>query len=422
MSLHLGTAKVDITPSHPVPLAGFGFRRGNSEGVQAPLFLKVFSFRYDDGKRVILLIADLLGWDTDTVAECRKRIVRNECFADADLVFHATHTHCGPQISRLFSSGLGRPDDGYIDFLLRRVEEACPAAIKNEEPVEAFLRDGTTSIPINRRRRTDAGVEMAPNPEGEIDRTVTLVDFARADGTLKGQLIHTACHLTSSGDNRVSSEFAGIAAERWSESFPERPLVGFMQGFCGDVRPALVRNDQFYRGSLDRETEDLADIFLEELSAIRSTAPSPIELESRCLRKKVLVALPLENNFTSRVVAEHRGDEGYIGEWARFWEAKGTTPDTLTVELSAWRPGKKFAFLFAGAEVVGHYAIALKASLSEKVLCCGYTDGVATYIPTACQLAEGGYESRDAMYWFLTPAPFAPECEEIFMEALRELL
>ncbi len=67
----LGAAKVDITPRTPVPLAGFAFRRGRAEGVHAPLYLKVLSFGYQDGRRLIVLAADLLWWGNDTVEECR---------------------------------------------------------------------------------------------------------------------------------------------------------------------------------------------------------------------------------------------------------------------------------------------------------------------------------------------------------------
>ena len=41
----VGVAKVDITPDYPIRLAGYGFRRAESEGVIQKIWAKVLEFK-----------------------------------------------------------------------------------------------------------------------------------------------------------------------------------------------------------------------------------------------------------------------------------------------------------------------------------------------------------------------------------------
>ena len=52
-----GVAKVDITPSHPIRLNGFGFRRAESEGVYQKLWAKALAIDTGDGAPAILTFA-----------------------------------------------------------------------------------------------------------------------------------------------------------------------------------------------------------------------------------------------------------------------------------------------------------------------------------------------------------------------------
>src|SRR5699024_7530947 len=49
-------------------------------------------------------------------------------------------------------------------------------------------------------------------------------------------------------ENIISSEFIGICCEKLEELYPG-VTVTYLQGFCGDVRPNLIKNSDFYRGS-----------------------------------------------------------------------------------------------------------------------------------------------------------------------------
>ena len=46
-SYDVGVAKIDITPDYPVRLSGFGFRRDESEGVQAAIYARALAIGSD---------------------------------------------------------------------------------------------------------------------------------------------------------------------------------------------------------------------------------------------------------------------------------------------------------------------------------------------------------------------------------------
>src|SRR4051812_3401110 len=66
----VGVSKVDVTPSYPVRLHGFGFRKTESEGVKQHLFAKALAI--GDEQPFVLITVDNLGvprWMTEQVAK-----------------------------------------------------------------------------------------------------------------------------------------------------------------------------------------------------------------------------------------------------------------------------------------------------------------------------------------------------------------
>src|SRR4051794_6411043 len=58
-----GAASTDITPAGPVWLAGYASRKSPSEGVTLPIHAKALALRDADGGAVVLVTADLVGFD-----------------------------------------------------------------------------------------------------------------------------------------------------------------------------------------------------------------------------------------------------------------------------------------------------------------------------------------------------------------------
>ena len=59
----VGTAKIDVTPTEPVRMAGYGSRDHPSEGVDTPLYVRCVALKSSEGDQPVslLLSVDTIG-------------------------------------------------------------------------------------------------------------------------------------------------------------------------------------------------------------------------------------------------------------------------------------------------------------------------------------------------------------------------
>jgi hypothetical protein len=440
MSLLLGCAVSDITPNKPVPLSGFGFRHGNFDSVYGPLSLRCFIFRYAE-KDLVVFSADILCWGRDS-AESAGKLLEKQYPRKADFLFLATHTHCGPSITRLFA-GVGDGDGEYIAWVVDKTLETALKAAERFRSVKVSVHSGKTGIGINRRLKTERGVFMAPNPEGPKNDEIKLVEFTACenDGTFNaGETVAVwacvSCHPTASADNRVDKEFFARGLDYYVESHAPRATGALLEGCCGDVRPALIRDGAFFRGTLDKESEELSRRFSEELEGAKKNPGITLTLnESGCFSRHI-VELPYNPDFPHKnrlallegssenlrsedVMVSGAGDEKIA--WARHFRDT-PVPAAMALEIFSFNLGKEFGFLFFSAEVVCEYSLYCRKESGGRIWAGAYAGGMTTYIPTAAQLEEGGYEPYECMFALLQPAPFAGTVEKILKEKIKSLV
>lgn len=422
--LSLGTAKVDITPGHPVPLAGFSERNGLYRDIHRKLYARVWFFRQTDRtgteRNALLVQADLIWWGSD-VADALIRDVRRRWRTEA-VILHASHTHSGPQTTATFTSFLGKPDPDYIRFVKERLLAGIDAAARNTEPVVIFKAAGRCHIAVNRRkRREDGTVGMAPNPAGPVDSEVQVVKFAKPDGACKGVLFHYACHPTTTRDNAVSSEFPGAAMEAVESAYPYPVVASFLQGCCGDVRPALVREGQFVNGTRE-DVEAFGRTLADEVLRVLN-GPMDELASSLGAMKRAEIELPVDPVPDEQELKAAASKEGVYAEWARLLlDHPERRKPTVPLRLSLLQLADALALLAIDAEVVVEYGLAIKRLSRGRVLPLPYSNGMIGYLPTARQIDEGGYESRESLYFFGLPGPFAAEAERLVMERIAALI
>src|SRR5512141_961263 len=98
-----GVATIDITPERSLWMAGFAARTQASEGTALPLHAKALALKCGNQPTAVLVTTDLLGLTariTDRVAALVQRRYR---IRRADLLFNASHTHCGPVVDEQLS-------------------------------------------------------------------------------------------------------------------------------------------------------------------------------------------------------------------------------------------------------------------------------------------------------------------------------
>lgn|GEM_PF-102270 len=416
--LSIGTAKVDITPSRPVPLGGFASRMaaGAFEGISHPLYARILCFEHSDADGLktsaVLVSADLLWWGSQMVEPLKRRI-REHWPADT-VILHGTHTHSGPQIWDGFSVYGGSVDPAYIAELEATVLQGIDQAISDMEPVSVEIGNGQCDIATNRRSRGGNQVQIASNEKGPADRKLTIVRYkSTADDRVKAVLVHYACHPVVTAENLVSSEFTGVAMEQLERSIGDGAICAYLQGTCGDINP----NDADM--GADAQVVMLGNRLADDVNKVLTGTMRRVgSVNLRSIRMSV--ALPLQA-LPERDYLESLTDEpGVMGEWSRkLLSRREGIPASMSLEMTGLALAENFNLLAMNAEVVVEYGLYLKSISNQAVVPIAYSDGMIGYIPTARQLEEGGYEPIDSTYYFGLPAPFAPATEARLKEALN---
>lgn len=420
--LFLGASKIDITPPHPVPLAGFAARRelGPYEAVMRPLYARTLLLQHRDERgnktSAAIVSADLLWWGSDRAPELKKRI-QERCDA-GEVILTATHTHSGPQTSDRFTASLGDPDMAYITYLEERVLEGVSLAEQGMEPVTMERGKGRSPIGIHRRISKEGAIEFGPNASGPVDHDLSVIRFMAAGDRVKAALVHYACHPVTTADNVVSSEFTGVAMERLESTLGEGTVAAFLQGMCGDINPSIVQ--PFCSGSdaeVGRIGEMLADDVLQALSA-KLTPLTPVPIRSRVVR----LPLPLQRLPMREELEALQSNSGVMGEWSRLLLGNPhRISGALELEMTRLTLAAELALLTVNAEAVVEYGLYAKALSGDRVLPMGYCNGMIGYVPTRKQLIEGGYEALESTFYFGIPAPLQQSVEERMREAIDEL-
>ncbi len=97
--MEVGVARIDITPTGPIRLAGYGIRKKTeSEGILQPLGAKAMAFGTDAQGPSIFITVDLLGIPANITRKLTDQLSAKIGIDAARLVICASHTHGGPEL------------------------------------------------------------------------------------------------------------------------------------------------------------------------------------------------------------------------------------------------------------------------------------------------------------------------------------
>ena len=417
--LRLGVAKAEITPSGPLPLAGFSHRSGPSQGVERPLFVRAFLWEQEGVERVLIVCADLIWWGPELVGRLRRELWKRFGLPESSVILHATHNHSGPQTSGRFSPLLGTPNPDYLAEVEKTVLESVENAATKAEPVTVERDSAMCRIGINRRRAVGGGIVMAPNEDGPVDPEVTVILFRTSSGRIRAALVHHACHPTTTDDNFVSSEFPGVTAEMLEQRLDNQAVVMYLQGCCGDVRPALVANDEFYRGGV-ADVDRLGNTLAQKISPLLAR-PMRILAPCRLASRTTNVSLRLQRTPMENELSRTSQQGTTVGGMSRP-SYEGSVRERVSLEMTLLELADGLSLLALNGEPVAEYGLWVKKRFDGRVLPLGYSNGMIGYLPVAHQVDEGGYEARDSAPFFGLPAPFDRTLENTIKERITSFV
>lgn len=403
-TLLVGAAMVDITPDFPVSLAGFGSRQGALvTEVADPLSLQVTVLE-SDGSRIALVAADLLSWGPELVDRLRPMLAARLTTPADNLTFVATHTHSGPQTAEFHAPILGAFDPRFLGLVTTRALAAADRAASSLEP--ATVHRGIGSHDLGRYRRGD-------QDPGPTDDELTTVAFRRDDGSLIAAWVHYTCHPVINATHAMTPDFAGLAAREVAAR--TGGVVSYLQGCCGDQNPQWL--DRAGIEVARREGGRLAEAVLRTLDGEGDPLPPALLTGTWST-----VDLPFRSQPTREELLTASRVPGVEGEWgSAFLAHPERLAPTVTLLLQRLDVAEGLSLLAMNAEVCVAYGLAVRESSQHRCLPVGYANGIIGYLPTAAQIAVGGYEPVESARCYLLPGLFAPEVESLTLAEIRRL-
>jgi neutral ceramidase len=231
-----GAASLDITPERSLWMAGFARRTQPSQGVALPLRAKALALQHRDGRPVVLVTVDLLGVTARLTDRVAAELQRLHGVRRAEILFNASHTHCGPvvdeQLSVAYDLAPAQWDDvrAYTAQLESKLVAVAGEALTRLRPARIGYARGEASFAANRR--------VTFTPAGPVDHGVPVL---RVDGAGREPLAIVfgyACHNTTLQDGFVQyhGDYAGVAQAALELRHPGTTAL-FVAGCGADANP-----------------------------------------------------------------------------------------------------------------------------------------------------------------------------------------
>jgi len=421
-----GAATSNITPDLGVIMDGTIMQIGPAKHVHDELHARCLAL--DDGStRVAFAICDVTMIARELVDRARKLAAERTGISQSHILISATHTHSTP---RLIDLGLGKANQEYEDFFVRRVTDGIQRAIDNLGP--ARIGWGSVQKPehvFNRRwllkpdkslvnpfgEKADRawmypGADAALEPAGPVDPEVAFLAVQHADGRPLAVLANYALHYAGGiPQGTVSADYFGVFSKHLEElvGSPQQdpPFVAMMSnGTCGDVANVRVGNQGIPRptlpayGNMRAIGHDVAEAVANAVKGVQYQDASPLSaIESEIsLGVRRPDAARLEWARMTCVTDKDLGKLTRPQIYAREALLLEAMPSEVPVRLQAIRVGD----VGIGAipcEVFAETGLAIKKQTTARhTFVIELANGFHGYLPTPRQHALGGYETWPA--------------------------
>src|SRR5437867_942566 len=430
LAIDAGVARVDVTPSEPIRLTGYGPRKTNSVGVEQKLWAKALALGSDREGPALLLTLDNCGIAESTYRELVARLTKKTRLKQSSIAIACSHTHSGPCTTdwapNIFSSDISPPQQAVIDRytteLIGKMEAVALAALKDRRPSQLSWSQGQLGFARNRRVVAGNTARFGDNAAGPVDHALPVLKITDPDGKLRAVVANYACHCTTLGGefNHVCGDWAGYAQEAIEREHPD--AIALITIGCGaDANPFPRGGDDGGLALAIRHGEELAA----EVQRLLGLTFTP--LNARLTTRLKEIRLPFGPHFTRDQWQARATNSGIVGYHARKWLARldrgEKTPESLYYPISTWQFGEDLALVFLPGEVVVDYALQLKQDFDpQRLWVSAYANYVPWYIPSRRSLAEGGYEAEDSLWYYDRPARISTNAEDLIIRTVHELV
>jgi hypothetical protein len=393
----VGLAQAKITPEQPIFLAGYGNRNKPFEKVEADLYAKALALEDREGRRLVVVTTDLLGFPAAVAEPICDSIREKTGLKREQILLNSSHTHTGPMLG-LDVKGLDGlpPGDAqrtvaYTRQLQDKVVDVVVRATASLEPAQLSWGTGVAHFVMNRREFTPNGVILGVNPRGLADRTAPVLRVDTPEGKLRAILFGAAVHGTTlTGNNyELCGDYAGFAQALIQEKHPAVQAM-FMLGCAGDANP-------YPRGTMALAREH-GTTLANEVCRVLDTKLRPVRGPLKVAFDRA--ALPLQEPPPRAELEKWLKQKGGIRPFVAkrmlaMLDRGEKVPASYTCPFAVCQLGEDLTLVGLPGEVVVDYAPLLEKALGpNRLWIAGYCNDVFGYLPSARVLEEGGYETR----------------------------
>lgn len=399
-----------ISPPVGTSLAGY-FHDRVSTRVRDDLMAKAVVLD-DGGARVCFVVCDLCRVMRQEVEKARELIHASTGIPPENIWISATHTHTGPEAHPnkhvpINQAWLGRLPQMIADAASRAALSLRPVTLRLGEEYE-------DRISFNRRfRMKDGRVQFNPakcdpdviGPDGPIDPQINLLRIDGPDKQPVAIIANFALHVDVLTGCEISADFPGEMSRIVSNMYPNKPLVIFMQGTCGNINHRDITNPDSQNG--EAEMLKIARVLAGKVMAA-SELSKPMESERLAVSSELL-SIPyhsMTDALRERAAEIRRQENPHEFDVAQAicieeYDLDGKTAD---VEVQAIRVGDT-AFVGVEGEYFVEYGLSIKHwSPFDQTFVGELANGSFGYIPTLDAFHPGTYETMPILSTTLEPA------------------
>lgn len=373
-----GVSKIDITPSTPKWLLGYGPRQNT--GILDRIYHRAVAF--DDGRTQFFLVtSDLCLFSPALYDEVAATLEKQQGIKPENFWWSVTHTHSAPEVGPwgVYPVLLkGRTehdiDQEYTTFIKNSIVEAVTTARKNLASAKIGFGTGYSAANINRRARDiDGRISLGLNPDGPTDRQIGIIRIDTPQGKSLAVIANYAMHGTVLGGRwtQISGDAQGVVAQHVEEKLGTTML--YINGAAGNLAPIYTTQNDPKSGHLGEFKVLLGERIL---AAHRNIA----ELTDT-------VALR-----PGRIIVDTKRKPGL--DWTSELQAyaKNAAQPLVRIPIRFLTIGDT-AIWTAPLEVFCELTHAIRQSSPfARTFFFGYTNGWFGYLPTKAGFEEGGYE------------------------------
>jgi putative membrane-bound dehydrogenase-like protein len=414
-TLAVGLAKVDITPSYPIRLSGYGNRREESEGVELPIWAKAMAIGTDQEGPAVLITVDNCGIPEAMREEVVAALEGQSGVSPERVAICFSHTHCAPCLSgalvNIFSQDIPPAHqatiDRYSEELTAKLIGVAKEALAQRTPSQLSWAVGQVDFARNRRAAWG----------GPVDHALPVLFVHDRQGKLRGVYANYACHATTLNFNRIHGDWPGTAMAAIEREYPG--VTALVSIGCGaDQNPHP-------RGTVelaDRHGLAVAAEVSRLLASERKVIGGPLAAREKSLQLP-LESLPSREEY-QKLAQSSSPSVAYAAAKNLARLDRGQALAThVAYRVQVWNFADDLAMVFLPGEVTVDYQLRLKIAFDAKRLWVNaYSNDAPCYIPSDRVLKEGGYEGMSAMVYYDRPARFATGLEETIVGAIQAVI